>query len=102
MVLDSQEQGRARQVELPFGATRTQAPCSLPTVGLFSGVGGIELGLGRAGHDALILCEVDEPARAVLRRRFPDLSVHDDVCTLRELPGETKLIAGGFPCQDLS
>ncbi|MEQ9322294.1 MAG: DNA (cytosine-5-)-methyltransferase, partial [Polyangiaceae bacterium] len=71
-------------------------------MGLFSGVGGIELGLGRAGHEALMLCEVDEAASAVLRRRFPDLSVHDDVCTLRELPAETKLIAGGFPCQDLS
>ncbi len=65
-------------------------------------MGGIELGLGRAGHEALMLCEVDEAASAVLRRRFPDLSVHDDVCTLRELPAETKLIAGGFPCQDLS
>ena len=82
MVLDSQEQGRARQVELPFAAATPEAPRSLPTVGLFSGVGGIELGLGRAGHEALMLCEVDEAASAVLRRRFPDLSVHDDVCTV--------------------
>lgn len=74
----------------------------LPTVGLFAGIGGIELGLQRAGHPSRMLCEIDEPARAVLGHRFPDVEVHDDVCTLDRLPGDTELVAGGFPCQDLS
>jgi hypothetical protein len=30
----------------------------LATVGLFSGIGGIELGLGKAGHEALLMCEI--------------------------------------------
>ena len=75
---------------------------SLSTVGLFSGIGGIELGLARAGHEALLLCEVDPVARAVLDARFPSIQKHDDVRTLSELPRQTQLVAGGFPCQDLS
>ena len=74
----------------------------LPAVGLFSGVGGIELGLSRAGHDSLIACEIDEVASAVLQHRFPAVTYHDDVCTLDALPSDTQLVAGGFPCQDLS
>lgn len=73
-----------------------------PTVGLFAGIGGIEVGLQRAGHPGLMLCEIDEPARAVLAHRFPDLDVHDDVRSLDRLPSKARLLAGGFPCQDLS
>jgi len=39
---------------------------SLRIAGLFAGVGGLELGFQRAGHEALMLCEIDEPAKAVL------------------------------------
>jgi len=74
----------------------------MPAVGLFSGVGGIELGLARAGHDSLMLCEIDESASAVLRHRFADVKHHSDVCTIDALPESTKLLAGGFLCQDLS
>ena len=74
----------------------------LSTVGLFSGIGGIELGLAKAGHEALLLCEVDPVARAVLDARFPSIQKHDDVRTLSELPRQTELVVGGFPCQDLS
>lgn len=78
------------------------SPRSLNTVGLFSGVGGIELGLARAGHETLALCEIDTSAAAVLRHRFADIEHHADVCGLDALPEETELVAGGFPCQDLS
>jgi DNA (cytosine-5)-methyltransferase 1 len=77
-------------------------PRSLATVGLFSGIGGIEVGLARAGHEALLLCELEPAARAVLERRFPDVPKHDDICTLRALPQGTELVVAGFPCQDLS
>ena len=73
----------------------------LSTVGLFSGVGGIELGFARAGHDTIMTCEIDPSARAVLEDRFEE-SVHDDICTLKKLPKGTNLLVGGFPCQDLS
>lgn len=74
----------------------------LKVAGLFAGVGGMELGLGRAGHEATLLCEIEEGAQAVLRARFPDLPLHDDVTTLKKLPKGTEFIVGGFPCQDLS
>lgn len=73
-----------------------------PTVGLFSGIGGIELGLAKSGHTGLLLCEIDAAARAVLDHRFPSTPKHADICTLKSLPEETQLVAAGFPCQDLS
>jgi DNA (cytosine-5)-methyltransferase 1 len=77
-------------------------PSSLKVVGLFAGIGGIELGLRRAGHDSLLLCEIDEWAGAVLDAQFPGIPRHRDVCTLTEWPKGTDLVAAGFPCQDLS
>lgn len=74
----------------------------LSTVGLFAGIGGIELGLSRAGHAARLFVEIDAGAQAVLEQRFPDTPIHADVTTLRTLPAGTELLAGGFPCQDLS
>lgn len=74
----------------------------MKTVGLFAGVGGFELGLGRAGHATELLCEIEPGAQAVLRAKFPQVKLHDDVTTLRELPHGTELLVGGFPCQDLS
>lgn len=74
----------------------------LTAVGLFAGVGGIELGLTRAGHHTALLCENEPGAIEVLRERFPEIVIHEDVRTLRNLPKRTELLAGGFPCQDLS
>jgi DNA (cytosine-5)-methyltransferase 1 len=79
-----------------------ERPRQLATVGLFSGIGGIEIGLSKAGHESLLLCEIDPVARAVLDHRFPSIPKHDDIRTLRALPRETELVVGGFPCQDLS
>jgi DNA (cytosine-5)-methyltransferase 1 len=70
--------------------------------GLFAGVGGLERGLARAGHETALLCENDPGAVAVLESRFEETDFHKDVCTLRRLPRETTLLAAGFPCQDLS
>lgn len=70
--------------------------------GLFAGIGGVERGLARGGHTAALFCENEPAAMAILRHRFPDVPLHDDVRTLTRLPEETSLIAAGFPCQDLS
>ena len=70
--------------------------------GLFAGIGGLEAGLGAAGHEARLLCEVWEPARAVLCARFPELEIEPDVRDLRSLPGDADVITAGFPCTDLS
>lgn len=71
-------------------------------VGLFAGIGGIELGLSKAGHHPSMMCEIDAAAGAVLAHRFPEIPVETDVRKLRRLPAGTELVAGGFPCQDLS
>lgn len=68
---------------------------------MFAGIGGIELGLSRAGHESILLCEVDPGAAHVLRRRFPDVPVMSDIRSLRGL-GDAQVVAAGFPCQDLS
>jgi DNA (cytosine-5)-methyltransferase 1 len=70
-------------------------------VGLFAGIGGIELGLSRAGWESELLCEIDPAAQAVLRSRFPETHLVGDVRKLRSLP-RADLLAAGFPCQDLS
>lgn len=74
----------------------------LRVAGLFAGIGGIELGLSRSGHEAALLCENDAGANAVLAHHFPDVQKSDDVCSLASLPRGTELVAAGFPCQDLS
>lgn len=77
-------------------------PLELGVAGLFAGIGGVELGLSRNGHETTLLCEFDASANAVLDERFPGLKRHGDVRTLRRLPSGTELITAGFPCQDLS
>lgn len=74
----------------------------LRVVGLFSGIGGFELGFHQAGHRTLMLCENEPGAQIVLSARFPGIPLHSDIRDLRELPNRTDLLVGGFPCQDLS
>jgi len=74
----------------------------LRTAGLFAGIGGIELGLSKAGHTTELLCEIDERANAVLDAHFAGIPRHADVSTLKSLPSGTELLSAGFPCQDLS
>jgi DNA (cytosine-5)-methyltransferase 1 len=70
-------------------------------VGLFAGIGGIELGLKSAGIETELLCEIEPGACAVLEKRFDGVPIHRDIRTLRSLP-KVDMVAGGFPCQDLS
>jgi DNA (cytosine-5)-methyltransferase 1 len=82
----------------------TAAPATaeqLSVVGLFAGVGGLEQGFVNAGHPSILLCEVDDLARAVLKRRFKKVQLASDIRLLKALPNSDVLTAG-FPCQDLS
>jgi len=71
-------------------------------VGLFAGIGGLELGLHRAGHSTLHVCEILPAAQQVLKHRFPGVELSTDVRALPGLPKQTELLCAGFPCQDLS
>jgi DNA (cytosine-5)-methyltransferase 1 len=71
---------------------------------LFSGIGGLELGLEWAGvgHTAWQV-ERDPFCRSVLERHWPNTQRFDDVCTVGAHNLEhADVICGGFPCQDLS
>ena len=71
---------------------------------LFSGIGGFSLGLERAGMRTVAFCEIDPHARKVLNKHWPDVPVFTDVSTLSkdDLNEQIDVIAGGFPCQDIS
>jgi DNA (cytosine-5)-methyltransferase 1 len=68
---------------------------------LFSGIGGFELGLSRAGFETVMMCENDLLARSVLHRRFPGIPVRSDVKNIKRLP-KCEMLTAGWPCQDLS
>ncbi len=70
--------------------------------GLFAGIGGLEAGLAAAGHETTLLCEIWDPARAVLSAKFPNVDLRRDVVDLPDLPATTEALVAGFPCQDLS
>ena len=71
-------------------------------VGLFSGIGGLEIPFQRAGSKAELLCDVWEPSRQVLQTHFPGVRIEDDVQNIKALPKGTEIVTAGFPCTDLS
>lgn len=74
---------------------------------LFSGIGGLDLGLARAGLTVVGQVEADPFCRSVLAQHFPEVATHDDVRTApawwsnRPRP-RVDVLAGGFPCQPFS
>jgi DNA (cytosine-5)-methyltransferase 1 len=71
---------------------------------LFSGIGGMDLGLDRAGLECRWQVEISPFGRRVLAKHWPDVPKHDDVKTFPPNEGDwsVDLITGGFPCQDVS
>ncbi|SFE52402.1 DNA cytosine methyltransferase [Blastococcus tunisiensis] len=71
-------------------------------LGLFAGIGGMELGLQQAGIDEPSeLYEWWPSARSVLAAHFEDADLNGDVICLRDLHDAT-IVTAGFPCTDLS
>lgn len=76
---------------------------------LFAGAGGGILGGMMLGHTPVGAVEIDPFARAVLQARqadgsLPDFPIYEDVRTFDGTAWRDRvdIIAGGFPCQDLS
>lgn len=93
----------------------------LRVLSLFAGIGGIDLGLERAGMKVVAHSEIDPCASKVLAKHWPDVPNLGDVTTLELAPGtpfdcigwrntgtewsplpSIDVIAGGFPCHDVS
>ena len=75
-----------------------------PTHGeLFAGIGGFGLAFDQAGFETKWHVEIDKNCQEVLRKRFPDTQIFDDVCEVGKhnlVPVD--VITFGSPCQDLS
>jgi DNA (cytosine-5)-methyltransferase 1 len=72
---------------------------------LFAGRGGMDRGLEDAGMTCKWQVEIDDDNRVVLADQWPNVWRHDDVRTFPPDDGRdwhVDLIAGGFPCQDVS
>ncbi len=74
------------------------------TIGsLFSGIGGLELGLERAGLGPVVWqAESDAYCRRVLAKHWPGVPCYEDVREIDEHAERPDIMCGGFPCQDIS
>lgn len=69
----------------------------------FSGIGGFDLGLERAGMQIVFQCETNKFSRSILRKHWPEITLYDDITTLKaEAIPDSDLWCAGFPCQDVS
>jgi DNA (cytosine-5)-methyltransferase 1 len=85
----------------------------LSFISLYSGAGGLDIGLEAAGFSTRLCVEIDESCKKTLRANRPEwqLSQPGDILQLSPKqileqsglkPGEVTLIAGGPPCQPFS
>ncbi len=74
------------------------------TVGsLFSGVGGFDLGLERAGMEVIFQCEIDAFCQKVLKKHWPNVKLYDDIKQInRTNTVSPDVLVGGPPCQPAS
>jgi DNA (cytosine-5)-methyltransferase 1 len=77
---------------------------------LFSGYGGLDLALKMVIPEArpVLFVEIEKYPQQVLRKRWPDVPILEDVYELqghefaKRIPGGVQWVTGGFPCQAFS
>lgn len=99
--------GNEPQAERSVGATRPSV------LSVFTGAGGLDLGLEAAGYETVCSIELDSTCRRTLKRNRPEWNLLDEpdvISAATDLEpedlgisrGDLGLIAGGPPCQPFS
>ena len=70
----------------------------------FSGIGGFSYAAEQlvGGYETVAFVEREPFCQKILRKHWPDVSIHDDITTFNPAPGSADVVCGGFPCQDIS
>ncbi len=68
----------------------------------FAGIGGIRLGMEKAGFRCVGSCEIDNAARTTYADNFGELPKGSNISDVQWLPCHTSVLCGGFPCQPFS
>ena len=73
-------------------------------ISLFSGAGGLDLGLIRAGNEVVWANDIDVNAVATYRKNIDERIVCADIkdVKMRDIPDKADVVVGGFPCQGFS
>ncbi len=97
---------------VPLERSENCAGGGLTAIDLFSGAGGISLGLINAGFDVLLGSDLDEACAKTHARNFPNvpflkrdienLSAKELLSITKLKPGQLDLLIGGPPCQGFS
>ena len=77
----------------------------LNVLDLFSGIGGMSLGLeSTKGFKTIAFCEVDPWLRRILAKHWPNVPIFHDICHLdgNYIHEPVHLVSAGYPCQPYS
>lgn len=100
--------------EEAYPSKRKNKAKPITVVSLFSGCGGMDLGLlggfdflgkhyDKTGFDIIWANELNPAACKTYRENFGDYIIEGDIKDqIRNLPSKADVVVGGFPCQDIS